>query len=168
MSSIEHPGVRKVAAALAEAGLPDAAEGIRVLDADVRTAAQAAEAVGVDVGAIANSLIFDADSAPLLALTSGAHRADTALLASAIGVEKVGRATPEFVRTHTGQAIGGVSPVGHPAPITTLIDASLADHPVIWAAGGHPKALFPITFAELVALTGGRVLAVAEAGGTSR
>ncbi|ASO22143.1 prolyl-tRNA editing enzyme YbaK/EbsC (Cys-tRNA(Pro) deacylase) [Actinoalloteichus hoggarensis] len=168
MSSIEHPGVRKVVAALAEAGLPAAAEAVRVLEADVRTAAQAAEAVGVDVGAIANSLVFDAGSTPLLALTSGAHRADTALLASAIGVAAVGRATPDFVRTHTGQPIGGVSPVGHPAPITTLIDASLAEHPVIWAAAGHPKALFPITFAELVTLTGGRVLDVAEAGGARR
>ncbi len=65
------------------------------------------------------------------------------------------RADPEFVRTHTGQAIGGVAPVGHPAPIRTIVDLALADYPQVWAAAGHPKSVFPTTFAELVMLTGG-------------
>ncbi|HEX3786813.1 MAG TPA: YbaK/EbsC family protein [Pseudonocardiaceae bacterium] len=161
----EHPGVRKVIAALAEAGQPDAAAGVRVLGADVRTAALAAEAVGVEVGAIANSLVFaavgPAGVTPLLALTSGAHRADPTRLAALAGVSKVRRADPDFVRQHTGQVIGGVSPVGHPAPIKTLVDRALAEHPVVWAAAGHPKALYPTTFAELVELTGGEPADVA-------
>lgn len=134
---------------------------MRVLDDEVRTAAQAAEALGVAVGAIANSLVFDADSAPLLALTSGAHRADTARLAALAGVSRVGRADPDFVRAHTGQPIGGVAPVGHPRPIRTFVDEALRNHPVVWAAGGHPKTVFPTTFEELVALTGGTVAELA-------
>ncbi|GAA4006871.1 YbaK/EbsC family protein [Allokutzneria multivorans] len=155
MSAQDHPGIHKVTTALAEAGLDSAATGVRVLTDAVRTAAQAADALGVEVGAIANSLVFVADGAPLLVLTSGAHRADTALLAELAGVAEVGRATPDFVREHTGQAIGGVAPVGHPAPIRTFVDSSLAAHPEIWAAAGHPKAVFPTTFTDLVALTGG-------------
>ncbi|HEY8374029.1 MAG TPA: YbaK/EbsC family protein [Pseudonocardiaceae bacterium] len=161
MSSLDHPGIQKVVAALTEAGLESGAHGVRVLDEDVRTAAQAAAALGVPVGAIANSLIFDADGAPLLALTSGAHRADTDLLAELVGARRVRRADPEFVRRHTGQPIGGVAPVGHPSPIRTLVDRALAEYDVIWAAAGHPKAVFPTTFDELVALTGGEPADVA-------
>jgi len=141
--------------ALTAAGLAGAGE-LRVLAADVRTAAQAAAVLGVEVGAIANSLVFDAAGTPLLALTSGAHRADTVRLAALAGVPAVRMADPDFVRTHTGQPIGGVAPIGHPAPIRTLVDRELRRHPVVWAAAGHPKALFPTTFAELVALTGGQ------------
>ncbi|HEY4017230.1 MAG TPA: YbaK/EbsC family protein [Pseudonocardiaceae bacterium] len=160
MSTLDHAGVRKVVAALAEAGLAASAEGVRVLDDEVRTAALAARALGVEVGAIANSLVFtalDADgrATPLLAMTSGAHKADPGILARLAGAARIGRADAEFVRTHTGQAIGGVAPVGHPAPITTLVDEYLTRYPVVWAAAGHPKTVFPITFAELVALTGG-------------
>ncbi|MEV6827992.1 YbaK/EbsC family protein [Amycolatopsis sp. NPDC051102] len=156
MSSLEHPAVAKVAAALAEAGQHAAAEGIRVLPAEVRTAAQAAEALGVPVGAIANSLIFrlGSDKNALLALTSGAHRADPATLARLAGGE-IGKADADFVRAHTGQPIGGVAPVGHPVPLPTLVDTALRAHDVVWAAAGHPKAVFPTTFAGLVALTGG-------------
>ncbi|MBN6041643.1 YbaK/EbsC family protein [Amycolatopsis sp. 195334CR] len=160
MSTAEHPAIAKVAAALAEAGLPHAADGIRVLPAEVRTAAQAAEALGVTVGAIANSLVFRATFAdgdgPLLALTSGAHRADVATLAQLAGASVVGKADPAFVKQHTGQVIGGVAPVGHPAKLTTLVDTALKDHDVVWAAAGHAKAVFPTTYAELLALTGGR------------
>jgi prolyl-tRNA editing enzyme YbaK/EbsC (Cys-tRNA(Pro) deacylase) len=141
-------------AVLAAAGLPGA-DAMRVLDDDVRTAAQAAAALGIEVGAIANSLVFDADGEPVLALTSGAHRADTAKLAALVGVNKIGKADPVFVRTHTGQPIGGVAPVGHPRPIRTFVDSALRHHPVVWAAGGHPKAVFPTTFEELLAITGG-------------
>ena len=172
MPDSDHPTVRKVIAALAEAGLPDSAAGVRILGADVRTAVLAAEALGVEVGAIANSLVFKAfhgeTAEPLLALTSGAHRADPELLARLAGADRVGRADPEFVRAHTGQAIGGVAPVGHPAPIRTLVDVALARYPVVWAAAGHPKSVFPITFAGLVELTAGTAADVAgDAAGES-
>lgn len=164
MSSLDHPAVAKVAAALAEAGQQDAADGIRILPADARTAALAAEALGVEVGAIANSLIFRAVYAdrtePLLALTSGAHRADVARLAELVGATAVEKADPAFVKEHTGQVIGGVAPVGHPAPLTTLVDTALEQYDVIWAAAGHAKSVFPTTFADLVALTGGRAAGV--------
>lgn len=160
MSSLDHPAVAKVAAALAEAGQSGAAEGIRILPAEVRTAAQAAEALGVEVGAIANSLVFRAvfgeDSAPLLAMTSGAHRAAEDRLAELAGASAVVKADPKFVKTYTGQVIGGVAPVGHPQPLTTLVDTALDAFPVIWAAAGHAKTVFPTTFADLLALTGGR------------
>ena len=128
---------------------------IVVLPEKAPTAATAAAQVGCEVGAIANSLIFDADGAPLLVLTSGAHRVDVELIARTAGVEKVRRATPEFVRAATGQPIGGVAPVGHPAPVRTLVDNWLGKHEVVWAAGGHPLTVFPTTFDELVRITGG-------------
>ncbi|MBW4721632.1 YbaK/EbsC family protein [Saccharothrix obliqua] len=166
MSALDHPGIRKVAAALAEAGHPEAADGIRVLADAVRTAAEAAQAVDVPVGAIANSLVFAAVDAggttPLLVLTSGAHRADTDLLAELAGVERVERARPDFVRQHTGQVIGGVSPVAHPAPIRTFVDVDLERYEVVWAAAGHPHAVFPTTYAGLVDLTGGTPAKVAR------
>jgi prolyl-tRNA editing enzyme YbaK/EbsC (Cys-tRNA(Pro) deacylase) len=161
MSSLDHPAVAKVAAALAEAGQPEAAEGIRILPADVRTAALAAEALGVEVGAIANSLVFRADDEPLLALTSGAHRANVATLAVLTGAERVEMGDPAFVREHTGQAIGGVAPVGHARPLRTLVDTALRSYDVVWAAAGHAKTVYPTTFAGLLALTGGRAADVA-------
>jgi prolyl-tRNA editing enzyme YbaK/EbsC (Cys-tRNA(Pro) deacylase) len=160
-----HPSISKVAAALREAGLAAAADGIRILDDDVRTAAAAAAALDVPVGAIANSLVFRAvageRTTPLLALTSGAHRADPDVLAALAEVDAVRKADPAFVREHTGQAIGGVAPIGHPGPITTVVDRHLDEYPVVWAAAGHPKAVFPTTFTDLVALTGGRAAHVA-------
>src|SRR6188472_4557941 len=104
-----HPGVQAVTTRLQELG---AKGDVHVLPEAVRTAQQAADALGCAVGAIANSLIFDADGAPVLILTSGAHRVDTDLVGATLGVTDLARATPEFVRTHTGQAIGGVAPVG--------------------------------------------------------
>lgn len=134
---------------------------IVVLPASVHTAALAAEALGCEVGAIANSLVFDAAGTPVLILTSGAHRVDTAKVAAALGVEKLGRATPEFVREHTGQVIGGVSPLAHPAPVPTYIDSWLRRYDEVWAAAGHPAAVFSSTFAELVAMTGAEEIEVA-------
>ncbi|PRX49549.1 prolyl-tRNA editing enzyme YbaK/EbsC (Cys-tRNA(Pro) deacylase) [Prauserella shujinwangii] len=161
MSSLDHPVIAKVAAALHEAGHDEAAERIRILPAEVRTARHAAEALGVDVGAIANSLVFravfpDAPDAPLLALTSGAHRADTRTLAALAGAERVDKADPDFVKEHTGQVIGGVAPVGHPSPIRTFVDTALRRYDEVWAAAGHAKSVFPSTFDGLVALTGGQ------------
>ena len=153
-----HPNVQAVRDALDAAGARTAdgtAPEIVILDEAVHTAPAAAEALGVEVGQIANSLIFDADGAPLLVLTSGAHRVDTAKVAADLGVAKLRRATPEFVRAHTGQAIGGVAPVGHPKPVRTLVDTALEAYPVIWAAGGVPRAVFPITYHELLRVTAG-------------
>jgi prolyl-tRNA editing enzyme YbaK/EbsC (Cys-tRNA(Pro) deacylase) len=130
--------------------LPDAAS----------TAPLAAAALGVEVGAIANSLVFWSDGEPLLVMTSGAHRVDTAALAARLGRGNIRRATAEQVRDATGQAIGGVAPTGHPAPLVTVVDQDLAAYPEIWAAGGTPHTVFPMTFDELVALTGGSVVQV--------
>ena len=134
---------------------------IVILPDSVHTAALAAEALGCEVGAIANSLLFDADSKPVLILTSGAHRVDTAKVASLLGVSKLKRAAPEFVREHTGQVIGGVSPIGHPAPVPTYLDPWLRRYDVVWAAAGHPAAVFSTTYDELAAMTGASEIAVA-------
>jgi prolyl-tRNA editing enzyme YbaK/EbsC (Cys-tRNA(Pro) deacylase) len=131
-----------------------------VLPDTVHTAALAAAALGCEVGAIANSLLFDADGTPLLILTSGAHRVDTAKVAAELDVTRLRRATPDFVRQHTGQVIGGVSPIAHPAPVTTYIDPWLEEYDEIWAAAGHPSAVFSTAFSELVAMTGAQTLAV--------
>jgi prolyl-tRNA editing enzyme YbaK/EbsC (Cys-tRNA(Pro) deacylase) len=125
-----------------------------ILPDSVHTAALAAEALGCEVGAIANSLLFDADGSPVLILTSGAHRVDTAKAAATIGVSGLRRATPEFVRRHTGQVIGGVSPIGHPAAVPTYLDSWLRRYDEVWAAAGHPAAVFSTTYDELLALTG--------------
>ena len=127
---------------------------IVILPESVHTAALAAAALGCEVGAIANSLLFDAGGSPVLILTSGAHRVDTALTAARVGVEKLKRATPEFVREHTGQVIGGVSPIAHPAPVRTYLDPWLRQYDEIWAAAGHPAAVFSSTFAEMQQMTG--------------
>ncbi|MET8143236.1 YbaK/EbsC family protein [Sphaerisporangium sp. NPDC005288] len=147
-----HPSVTKVTDALREAG---ATGEVVVLTDPAPTAAAAAAQLGCEVGAIANSLVFDADGEPLLVLTSGAHRVDTALIAGLVGAAKVKRATPDFVKAATGQAIGGVAPVGHPAPIRTLVDTWLAKHEVVWAAAGHVHTVFPTTYDELLRMTGG-------------
>jgi prolyl-tRNA editing enzyme YbaK/EbsC (Cys-tRNA(Pro) deacylase) len=153
-----HPSVENVVAALRGRG---ATGEVRVLEESARTAAEAAAALGCDVGAIASSLVFTADGEPLLVLTSGAHRVDTAAVAALLGVGEVRRADADLVRAATGQAIGGVSPVGHPTPVPTLVDTALAAHDVVWAAAGHPHAVFPTTYDELLRLTGGRAAQVA-------
>ena len=148
----EHPRVAEVERALRAAGAPGA---VRTLPDSARTAATAAAQLGVDVGAIANSLVFDVGGDPLLVLTSGAHRVDESRVAALLGVPRIDRATPDFVRRHTGQAIGGVAPLGHPEPIGTLVDVDLARYEQVWAAAGHPHTVFPTTYAELLRLTGG-------------
>jgi prolyl-tRNA editing enzyme YbaK/EbsC (Cys-tRNA(Pro) deacylase) len=131
---------------------------IVVLPDSVHTAKLAAEALGCEVGAIANSLLFtvtnDEGDQPLLLLTSGAHRVDTAKVAADLGVGSLKRATPEFGRKHTGQVIGGVSPIAHPAPVPTYLDPWLRRYDEIWAAAGHPAAVFSSTFEELQQMTG--------------
>ena len=134
-----------------------------ILPDSVHTAALAAEALGCEVGAIANSLLFDADGGPVLILTSGDHRVDTGKVAADIGVQRLKRASPEFVRTHTSQVIGGVSPIGHPAPVPTYLDTWLRRYEEIWAAAGHPAAVYSTTYDELLAMTGATEIDVAEA-----
>ncbi|HEY0410292.1 MAG TPA: YbaK/EbsC family protein, partial [Candidatus Dormibacteraeota bacterium] len=149
MSPPAHPRVAAVSTLLARAG---ATGEVRVLPSEVRTAAAAGAALGVPAGAIVNSLLFAVDDSPLLVLTSGAHRVDEPKVAEFLGVRRIARADPEFVRQHTGQVIGGVAPIGHPAPIGTLVDVELARYDQVWAAAGHPAAVFPTTFDELLRL----------------
>lgn len=148
-----HPNCAAVDAALEAAGV---AGRVRLLDEPAPTAAAAAVLLGVDVGAIANSLVFaTAENEPLLVMTSGAHRVDTAKVAALVGTATLTRGKPDFVLAATGQRIGGVAPVGHPRSLRTVVDTALADHPQVWAAGGEARAVFPTTFVELVAVTGG-------------
>ena len=147
----EHPSLARFRTELAARG---GTGRIVVLPESVHTAALAAEALGCEVGAIANSLLFDAGGSPVLVLTSGAHRVDTDLVAASVGVDALRRAKPEFVREHTGQVIGGVSPFAHPSPVPTYIDPWLCRYAVVWAAAGHPAAVFSTNFDELVAMTG--------------
>ena len=128
---------------------------VRELPDPAPTVAAAAQQLGCEVGAIANSLVFDADGAPLLVMTSGAHRVDTSRVASLTGSAAVTRADARSVREWTGQAIGGVGPVAHPAPIRTLVDTWLSKYDVVWAAAGHPHTVFPTSFDELIRITGG-------------
>jgi prolyl-tRNA editing enzyme YbaK/EbsC (Cys-tRNA(Pro) deacylase) len=154
-----HPNCLAVDAVL-EAG---AARGrVQLLPDAAPTAAAAAAQLGVEVGAIANSLVFaTAEGEAVLILTSGAHRVDTAKAAALLGTSALLRATPDLVRAATGQPIGGVAPLAHPAPLQTLVDVALANFPQIWAAGGVPHAVFPTTYEELLRLTGARAAAVA-------
>lgn len=154
-----HPNCEAVDAALRAGG----ADGrVHMLDEPAPTAAAAAALLGVSVGAIANSLVFaTAEGEAILVLTSGAHRVDTAKVAALVGTAKLSRANPEFVYATTGQRIGGVAPVAHPAPLRTLVDRALSTYPQVWAAGGIPHAVFPTSFAELVRITGGEPADVA-------
>ena len=147
-----HPSAVNVANALRALGVTGQ---VRELPEPAPTAATAAAQLGCEVGAIANSLVFSADGAPLLVLTSGAHRVDTGKVAALLGVAAVKRADPEFVRAATGQVIGGVAPVGHPQPLRTLVDRWLEKYDVVWAAAGHAHTVFPTSFTELARITDG-------------
>ncbi|MCS7268404.1 MAG: YbaK/EbsC family protein [Geminicoccaceae bacterium] len=128
------------------------------LDASARTAEEAARALGVAPGQIVKSLLFLVGDRPVLALVAGDRRCRPEALGPASGLHgPVVRADPETVRAVTGFAIGGVAPLGHPEPLPCVVDASLARFPVLWAAAGHPRAVFPTSFAELVRLAGGVV-----------
>lgn len=157
---LDHPRVALVDTALRALGAHSAADGIRALPSTAPTAQAAADQLGCSIGAIANSLVFSADGQPLLVMTSGAHRVDTVALAELLGVATIERATAEQVRTWTGQAIGGVAPLGHPAPIGTLVDIMLSTYDLVWAAAGHPHTVFPMTFDELVRITEGTIVEV--------
>ncbi|HTW20718.1 MAG TPA: YbaK/EbsC family protein [Mycobacteriales bacterium] len=153
-----HPNAERVAQSLRAAGVPGE---VRELDDSAHTAADAAAALGVPVGAIVKSLIFAADGAPVLVLASGDHQVDTSLVAAQLGAGQVRRADPELVRSATGFPIGGVAPVGHPTPLPTIVDEHLASFDVLWAAAGTPHAVFPTTYDDLVAITRGRPAPIA-------
>ncbi|NLS10914.1 YbaK/EbsC family protein [Nesterenkonia sp. MY13] len=156
--STEHPAVQRVTTDLAAHGLhPE----ITWFDDAVTTAQSAADALGVEVGQIANSLIFTLDDEPILVLTSGAHRVDTEYLGAQLG-GTIGRASKETVKEATGQVIGGVAPVGHPGAVRTFVDTALQQYPEIWAAAGHPKTVFPTTYEQLLRITAGTATAVEE------
>jgi prolyl-tRNA editing enzyme YbaK/EbsC (Cys-tRNA(Pro) deacylase) len=158
-------GPRRVASALRELGLEPAADGVRELDASTRTAAEAAAALGCELGAIVKSLVFRGTSSgeAVLALVSGDRRASEPLVSELVG-EPVGRADADFVRAATGFAIGGVPPVGHVAALRTVMDADLLRFAVVWAAAGSPRAVFPVAPGELAAALGVAPAPIAASG----
>lgn len=172
-SLLERPSVQRVRAALERAGI-DAT--LHPQDERSHSAAEAAAALGIDVGQIASSLVFRLpDGCPLLVITSGRHRVDVELVARELGVSELLRADAEYVKRWSGFSIGGVSPVGwvsdasagaselgYPRELTVLIDESLRDYDVIWAAAGHPHVVFPTTFEALVRASGARSVRVAS------
>ncbi|MGO4227588.1 YbaK/EbsC family protein [Arthrobacter sp. YAF34] len=133
---------------------------VTVFDSTVPTAAAAADVLGCDVAAITNSLVFDVEGAPLLILASGSAKVDVRKVAAQLGTGKIRRATPEFVLEHTGQEVGGVAPVGHPERIRTLLDESLAAHPVLWAGAGDHNSMFSIGYEDLQRITGAEEMPV--------
>ena len=148
----QHLSVLRVQNRLRELGILGE---VHHLSDSARTAQAAAEALGILVGQVASSIVFKLpDGSPLLIITSGRHRVDTHLVARSLKVEKLDRADADYVREHSGFAIGGVSPLAWTtAPDITIIDEALNDYEVIWAAAGNPHAVFPTTFNELMATT---------------
>ena len=145
---------QRVQDALAAAGV---ATTIVEYDVPARTSAEAAAVLGCTVAQIAKSLVFRAVSgAPVLVIASGANRVDEAKVAAQVG-EPIGKADAAFVRECTGYAIGGIPPLGHARPLTTLVDRDLLQHDVVYAAGGTPHAMFPLSPADLVRVAGGGV-----------
>lgn len=133
---------------------------VRRMPASTRTAEDAAVACGCDVAQIVKSLVFEAEGGLRLLLVSGANRVDPDAVARITG-EILARADPKRVREKTGFAIGGVPPIGHESPLPVLMDASLMDHAVVWAAAGAPDAVFSVAPEALRAATGARVIDVA-------
>ena len=135
---------------------------INILADTARTAIDAANGLGIEVGQIASSLIFKLPSGnPLLIITSGRHRVDTDLVAKNLQIAELGRADANYVKEVSGYSVGGVSPIGWiTTPEITLIDEALNDYEIIWAASGHPHAVFPTSYAELIACTGATPMVV--------
>ena len=137
---------------------------INVMAESARTAVDAANSLGIEVGQIASSLIFRLPSGnPLLIITSGRHRVDTVLVAKNLGMAELGRADANYVKEVSGYSVGGVSPIGWiTKPEITLIDEALNDYEVVWAASGHPHAVYPTTYTELITCTGAQPMIVGE------
>lgn len=153
-----HPTAQRVQDALAARGL---ANEVVELAASARTAAEAAAALGCEVAQIVKSLVFRGRESgrAILVEASGANRVSEEAVRALLG-EPIERADPAFVREQTGFAIGGIPPIGHARELVTLVDEDLLRFDRIWAAAGHPRAVFPLTPDELVAMTGGRVARV--------
>ena len=156
----EKAAVKRVIAALQEHGL----EGeVHVLSDSARTALEAANALGIEVGQIASSLIFKLpDESPLLIITSGRHRVDADLVAKNLGIEKLDRVDADYVKEKSGFSIGGVAPIGWVSPATILIDQALNDYEVVWAAAGHPHAVYPTSYTELIDCTSAMPMVVGD------
>jgi prolyl-tRNA editing enzyme YbaK/EbsC (Cys-tRNA(Pro) deacylase) len=133
---------------------------VRRLDDSARTAKEAADALGIEVGQIASSLVFLADGDPILVMASGGHRVDTEKLSAILDGATITKANADDVRRATGFAIGGVAPVGHPEPLRTIVDIALSRYDVVWAAGGHPHYVFPTSYDELLRITAGEAAEV--------
>ena len=155
MSNLEHPSVMRVRARLAEAG-SDAK--VMALNETARSAQDAADSIGTELGSIVKSLVFAVAGKPVMALVAGDRQCDTKALAAALGLDgKVKRADADLVREATGFAIGGVPPVAHERDLPIAIDASLGRFETVYAAAGHPYCVFATSLAELARLTGGEV-----------
>lgn len=157
MSDSGESALSEVRGVLERAGLHDR---VRVFDVELPTAVVAAEHLGCEVGAIANSLVFDCDGEPLLVMASGGARVDTALLAGVLGASAIRKASPQVVRTATGQVIGGVAPAGHPNRLRTVVDETLVRYPVVWTAAGTADSVMPLTYDQLLTVTAGIPLRV--------
>lgn len=137
---------------------------INILAETARTAIDAANGLGIEVGQIASSLIFKLPSGnPLLIITSGRHRVDTELVAKNLNIPELGRADANYVKEVSGYSVGGVSPIGWiTQPEITLIDEALNDYEVVWAASGHPHAVYPTSYTELISCTKAQPMVVGE------
>lgn len=159
MSSTRPSARERFQAGAAEVGLDPQ---VQSFPAGTRTAADAAAAIGCEVAQIVKSLVFMADGAPLLVLTSGANRVDVDKVRDAVGAEEVRKASADEVRDATGYAIGGTPPFGHPAPIRAVLDPDLLHHDEVWAAAGTPDTVFPLTPEDLQTITAATVTEIAE------
>ncbi len=158
--SLENTNVLRVVARLKELGI--GGDVVHLSDS-ARSAQEAADGLGILVGQVASSIVFKLpDGSPLLVITSGRHRVNTELVAKELGVEKLHRADADFVKESSGFSIGGVSPVGWVNSATVVIDKALADYDVVWAAAGHPHAVFPTTYAQLLSATSAREMIVGD------
>lgn len=137
---------------------------INILSDTARTAIDAANGLGIEVGQIASSLIFKLPTGnPLLIITSGRHRVNTSLVATNLGIEKLDRVDADFVKERSGYSIGGVSPLGWVSkPEIILIDEALNDYKIVWAAAGHPFAVYPTSFSELIRVTSATPMIVGD------
>jgi prolyl-tRNA editing enzyme YbaK/EbsC (Cys-tRNA(Pro) deacylase) len=161
MSAIfENSSVQRVQGFMKELGMKGE---ITALADSARTAKEAADALGIEVGQVASSIVFKLDDgSPLLVITSGRHKVDTELVAKELNQSKLHRVDADYVKEKSGFSIGGVSPIGWVSEATILIDLALNDYDVVWAAAGHPHSVLPTTYAELITCTGAKAMVVGE------
>ena len=161
MSAIfENSSVQRVQGLMKELGMKGE---ITALADSARTAKEAADALGIEVGQVASSIVFKLDDeSPLLVITSGRHKVDTDLVAKNLNQSKLHRVDADYVKEKSGFSIGGVSPIGWVSQATILIDEALNDYDIVWAAAGHPHSVFPTTYAELIACTGAQSMLVGQ------